>query len=244
MLPATVCIADLDLDALVGVFPKERDQLQPVRVQVELQLDITKAAEEERLQHTVDYVMVQRTILFLLGHSRYRLLETAAKVISAALLARPEPCEERSVINQIKLRLVKPGALDGRGLPSLELEARPANFRLEHVPTSVGQQHRLYKGKDAEIYRYVVRGKSVLELASFRQSVLILSAGFTSAQGPIAPGIILRGDEDNPVRLEVASDQAMLLGIDRHYDDIRHPATRHERTLRTSIFPSFKRSGD
>lgn len=244
MLSATVCISDLELDALVGVFPRERDQLQPVRVQIELQLDITKAAEEERLQHTVDYVVVQRVILFLLGHSRYRLLETAAKVIAAALLAKPEPCEERSVINQIKMRLMKPGALDGRGLPSLEVEARSGNFRLENVSTSVGQQQLLYKGKDAEIYRYVLRGKGVLELASFRQSVLILSEGFTSVQGPVAPNTVLRGDEDTPVRLEVTSDRAVLLGIDRHYDDVRHPATRQDRVVRTSIFPSFGRSGD
>lgn len=244
MLSATVCISDLELDALVGVFPKERDQLQPVRVHVELQLDISKAAEEERLHQTIDYAVVQRMILFLLGHSRYRLLETAAKVIASALLARPEPCEERSIVDQVKVRLMKPGALDGHGLPSLELEARLANFRLENVPTRVGQQQRFYKGKDAEIYRHVLGEKDVVELASFRQSVLILSEGITSARGPVAPNTILRGDEDTPVRLEVASGRAVLLGIDRHYDDVRYPTSRQDRVMRTSIFPSFGRSED
>ncbi len=239
MLLATISISDLELDALVGVFPHERDRLQHLRIHVELQVDVSKALTDERLQHSVDYVTVQQKILFLLGHSRFRLLETASKALATALLTKPEACEQCSPIHRLRLRLTKPGALDGRGLPSLELDVKAIDMTATCAVTNMGKQYDIHRGKDADIYRYVLDRRSVLELNNPRQSVMVLSEGLSSAQGELAINSVLCGDADDPVRVENAAEHAVVLVVNRHYDDVRHQPLRAERLRRPSFFPAF-----
>lgn len=239
MLRATIHISDVELDALVGVFTPERHQMQPLRVDAELDVDVSKAALQERLSLTVDYVGAQQLMLFVLEHCRFRLLETAARVLATLLLAKPDPCEERGIAERLRLRLTKPGALDGRGVPSVMLETKAMDVPLAPAVTALGQQQWAYHGKDAHIYRYVLEKGSILELDNPRHSVMVLTEGVSSSTDELPPHTVLIGNPEFPTRIEVTRARAVVLAIDRHYDDPRHQSQRTDRSRRPSLFPPF-----
>ncbi len=188
-------IEGLTVDCVVGVHPHERDTLQPLRVDIELRLDTERAAATERLSRSVDYGVITAQVVFLLQSARFRLLETAAHVLARHLLAPPAPGQQRAAIESVRLRLEKPGALEGRGVPSLEIE-RPASWVvLGHEDKPFGTVDIIHETRDAGIYRLNVvpgRGIPLHVHRSMRESEMILGDGLLCQGRPAAPGTVHR----------------------------------------------------
>ncbi len=81
-----VRITGLTVNCVVGVFPRERNKVQPVVIDVDMHVPSEKAGVSERLRDTVDYSSVASEVAFLLRACHFRLLETAAHVIAKWLL--------------------------------------------------------------------------------------------------------------------------------------------------------------
>ena len=94
-------LANLSVDCVVGVYPHERNAVQPLIVDAVLFLDSERAARTERLRHTIDYGMVAAQIRFLLSSCRFRMLETAAHVLCRHLLSPPAPSEARAAVERV-----------------------------------------------------------------------------------------------------------------------------------------------
>ena len=105
-------IDDLDVDCIIGIHPEERTTPQPLRVSLAFRFDSRRAAQEESLAHSVDYARVAGEVGFLLHQGAFQLIETAAEVVSRCVLSGLDHFEE------LELKLQKPKALAGNGLPS------------------------------------------------------------------------------------------------------------------------------
>ena len=118
-----VGIHGLELDCIVGIRPHERLREQRVQIEIGLGLDTRQAAKEGRIGLTVDYDHVSEQLLQMLQFRRYHLIEAAAEELTAMLLA------VHPVLQELTLRIQKPGALEGRAMAaSVEVFRRREDF--------------------------------------------------------------------------------------------------------------------
>lgn len=188
-------IEELMVDCVVGVYPHERNASQPLRVDVEMRLATEKSAVRESLRYTVDYAATASQLVFLLRSCRFRLLETAAHVLSRYILAPPAPDERRAQIESAVVRLSKPGALRGFAVPSLEIERHASSMKLEVEQKPFGTVDVIHETKGAGIYRLnVAPGKSIpLHMhQQMRESEMVLGDGLLCQGQPCAPGTVHR----------------------------------------------------
>jgi len=84
----TVGLRRLRIDCIVGIHPHERDEEQPLFLDVELDRDFAKAADSESVVDTVDYSQVASLLSELALERRYQLIETFAEEAAVLLLQR------------------------------------------------------------------------------------------------------------------------------------------------------------
>lgn len=188
-------IQGIEVDCVVGVYPKERDRLQPLHIDAELVLDSRRAATTERLGYTVDYEAVTAQVVFLLQSCRFQLLETAAHVISRHLLAPPIPGHNRPRVQELRLRLTKPGALNGRALPSLEITRSADEVMLVSETRGFGSVDIIHETRSAGIYRLnIAPGREIPLHVHHRmdESEMVLGTGLHCQGLPAERGSVRR----------------------------------------------------
>ena len=77
----------IEVDCVIGERPDERDRLQRLKVDVELEVP-SAAAETDSLADTVDYAALAEKIRAALVEARCRMIERAAKVVYDCLPTR------------------------------------------------------------------------------------------------------------------------------------------------------------
>jgi dihydroneopterin aldolase len=110
-----IVIDDLEVTCIIGVLPAERTTPQPLRASLVLELDegaVAAAAAASDLAPTVDYGKFALAAAAALEQGAFRLLEEAALALCRLALAEP-------AVRAVEVRLAKPRALGGRGIPSL-----------------------------------------------------------------------------------------------------------------------------
>ncbi len=113
-------ISGLSVDCIVGILPEERQKPQALVVEIDLSLDLTRAALTSDLAATVDYAAMAREVAFILQAGQFLLIETAALALCSHLAVPP--------VLAASVKVTKPGALGGRGVPSAHLERQTASF--------------------------------------------------------------------------------------------------------------------
>lgn len=219
-----IAIEGLRIDCIVGVYPRERHEPQPLLLDVHLRLDTEEAGRAQALRATVDYAEVSAQLAFVLRSGRFRMLETAAQALLRLLLLAPQPGERRAAVEEAAVRLCKPEALGGNGRPSLTVRRDAAWARAaEPQPRPFGTVDTLLETRDAHIRRLNLGpGQGAALQAAPRASAMdmVLGAGLL-CQGRLAapgasyrwpPGAALR--YDNPteetqsvLRVEVPSEE-------------------------------------
>lgn len=192
-------IRDLRVDCIVGVYPHERDTPQPLTLEVEMELDTAPAGESQRLRRSVDYAAVASQLAFLLQSCRFHLLETAAHALTRYLLAPPALGEERARVQAVRLRLEKPLALAGNGVPSLEVYRDSNHVRLGHEEKPFGTVDIVAETREVGIYRLnVAPGRSIpLHVHRVMQeSEMVLGDGLLLSGAPVAAGTVHRWPHD------------------------------------------------
>ncbi len=190
-----ISITGLRVDCVVGVYPHERDRPQPLDVDVRMRLDTRRAGASEQIGHTIHYGEVANQIAFLLHSCRFDLLETAAQVLTRYLLAPPAPGERRARLDEVTLRLSKPYALAGHGVPSLEVTRLAREVTLARERKTWGTVDVVFETRRAGVYRLNVapgRGIPLHVHRTMRESELVLGAGLHCQDEPVAPGTIFR----------------------------------------------------
>lgn len=205
-----IAIEGLRVDCVVGVYPHERNRVQPLEVSVRMAVDTRRAGASERLSHTIDYAATANQIAFLLRSCRFHILETAARALARLLLAPPAPGEQRARVHEVTLRLTKPYALAGHGVPSLEIRRRAADVSLQHETKPFGTVDVLDETRDVGIYRLnIAPGRSIpLHVhRTMQESEMILGDGLLCQGKPVAAGTMFRWPKDAPHRYDNPTDR-------------------------------------
>lgn len=96
-----------------GANPGERDRAQPFHIEVDLDIDLTRAGQTDELHDTVNYADVYAAILKIVEERSYVLLERVASTILDEILRDPR-------IVRATLSIAKPDLLDG-ATPSVHM---------------------------------------------------------------------------------------------------------------------------
>jgi dihydroneopterin aldolase len=101
-----VFISDLDIDTVIGIFDWEREIRQTVRLNIEMNADIARAAKTDHIDDTLDYKAVAKRMIGFVQASEFGLVETLAERCAEIIL-------EEFPVQWLRLRLDKPGAVRG-----------------------------------------------------------------------------------------------------------------------------------
>ena len=205
-----ISIKGLRVDCVVGVYPHERARAQPLEVDVQLSIDTRRAAERERLSHTVDYVAAANQIAFVLHSGQFFMLETAAHALTRTLLAPPAPGERRPRVQECTITLTKPYALAGHGVPSLTVRRDASEVELAHETKPFGTVDILHETRHVGIYRLNVapgRGIPLHVHRRMEESELILGDGLLCQSRVVAAGTVFRWPKEAPHRYDNPTDR-------------------------------------
>ncbi len=89
-----------------GAYEEERQHSQPFHVDVVLHLDLSKAAQSDALDDTVDYAKVHATVVRIVEQTSFALLERLGAEILRAIFADAR-------IAEAEVSIAKPNLLDG-----------------------------------------------------------------------------------------------------------------------------------
>ena len=101
-----VYIRDLRIETIIGIYDWERETRQTVSLDLEMGTDISKAAESDCIDDTLDYKSVAKRLIQFVGDSEFQLVEAMAESIAGIVL-------NEFNVPWMKLRLSKPGAVTG-----------------------------------------------------------------------------------------------------------------------------------
>ncbi|MCV2883343.1 dihydroneopterin aldolase [Aestuariibacter sp. AA17] len=100
-----IIIQGLKINALIGVYDWERESKQPLLVDIVMQLDLSKAAQSDDVNDTVDYAKAAELLEKVALDSDFQLLEAlAGKLIDTLMATYP--------LLNVTLTLTKPNILD------------------------------------------------------------------------------------------------------------------------------------
>lgn len=118
-----IYLRDLRVDCVIGIWEWERQVTQRIVFDLCLAVDVTKAAQHDRIEDSVNYKTVAKRIMAFVGASRFSLVETLAEQCASLLLAEfPVPW--------LWMRVNKQGAIRGATDVGIILERgkRPASL--------------------------------------------------------------------------------------------------------------------
>src|SRR6202049_543537 len=99
-----IFIHALKTEAIIGIFDWERQVKQTVIVDIEIGIDVAKAALSDSIDDTLNYKRVAKRVLAFVEASKFHLVETLAEHIAMLIL-------EDFGIAWVRLSLSKPGAI-------------------------------------------------------------------------------------------------------------------------------------
>lgn len=99
-----IYIKGLSIYSYHGVNPEEKLEGQPFILDICLKADLTQAKEDDRIDSTVSYAAVRKTVQRVFTERSYDLIERAAKVICDAVL------KEHPKVQEVCVKLKKPNA--------------------------------------------------------------------------------------------------------------------------------------
>jgi dihydroneopterin aldolase len=113
-------IRNLKVDAVVGIFSWEKRIRQPLHLDLEIAIDIRKAAATDDIQYALDYKTVSTRLTQFISQSEWHLIETLAEKIAALLMAE-------FGVTWLRLKLSKPAALPSADSVGLMIERGDKN---------------------------------------------------------------------------------------------------------------------
>jgi dihydroneopterin aldolase len=94
----------LKIDTLIGIFDWERKAKQSIILDIEMAFDITKAANSDAIEDTLNYKAVYDRLVEFVGQSEFFLIEKLAEEIALLL-------QNEFAISWLRLKLNKKGAV-------------------------------------------------------------------------------------------------------------------------------------
>ena len=125
-----IYIRELKTEAIIGIFDWERQVKQTVIVDIEMGIDIRKAARSDSIDDTMNYKKVAKRVLAFVEESSFHLVETLGEGIAMLIL-------DEFAIAEVRIALSKPGAVRSSRDVGVILERDRAD--LEHWRAHAGE---------------------------------------------------------------------------------------------------------
>jgi dihydroneopterin aldolase len=101
-----VYIRDLKIETTIGIYDWEREIKQTVSLDLEMAHDISRAAETDNIEDTLNYKAVAKRLIAFISESEFLLVEAMAEKCAGIVL-------QEFGVPWLRLRLSKPGAVRG-----------------------------------------------------------------------------------------------------------------------------------
>ncbi len=124
-----IFIHALKSEAIIGIFDWERQVKQAVYVDLEMAMDVRKAAASDAIEDTLNYKRVAKRLVSFIEGSSFHLVETLADRIAMLVL-------EEFGVESVRVVLSKPGAL--RSSRDVGVAIERARVDLDGRPRSTG----------------------------------------------------------------------------------------------------------
>lgn len=115
MNPDRVFIEDLRIQTVIGVFDWEREISQTVSLDLEMSFDISRAAQSDAIEDTLDYKAVSKRLIHFVEHAEFQLVEALAEACARIVL-------DEFPVSWLRLKLSKPGAVRGSSAVGVIIE--------------------------------------------------------------------------------------------------------------------------
>lgn len=99
-----ITLNGLKVNCLIGTFPDERLGTQELHFDLKLYGDFSKAGKSDRLEDTVDYCAVERSVQSYVSQSSFCLLEALGYAVAEKIL------NEFPLLDEVSVRIEKPYA--------------------------------------------------------------------------------------------------------------------------------------
>jgi 7,8-dihydroneopterin aldolase/epimerase/oxygenase len=100
----TIFLKELTTETVIGIFDWEREVKQTIAIDLEMSVDIRRAARTDSIADTLNYKGVAKRVLAFVEESRFQLVETLAEEIARLIL-------REFGVERVRLTLHKPGAI-------------------------------------------------------------------------------------------------------------------------------------
>ncbi len=114
-----VYLHDLKLNCIIGIWEWEHHTRQTILLDLDLGVDIRRAAERDHIDDTVNYKAVAKRLKAYAEETPFKLVETLAERVAALVLAE-------FPVRWLRLKVNKPGAIDGAAAVGVIIERRSA----------------------------------------------------------------------------------------------------------------------
>lgn len=115
-----VFIEDLRIDAIIGIYPWEREVRQTICLDLEMGADIRQAGETDNIEYTLNYHAVAEKVTEFVTHSEFLLVERLAEEVVSLV-------QREFGVPWVKLCLRKPGAVANARAVGLKIERGQQN---------------------------------------------------------------------------------------------------------------------
>ncbi len=115
-MKGTIGLKDLRIECIVGIYPRERIEEQPLFLDVEVDQDFAAAAASEHVHDTVDYDQIAAALTDLARDRQYQLIETFAEDGAALILQR------WTAVEAVRIEVRKPRAVPAAACSFVRLE--------------------------------------------------------------------------------------------------------------------------
>jgi dihydroneopterin aldolase len=99
-----IFIRGLKTEAIIGIFDWERQIKQTIILDIEMSIDVRKAARSDSIEDTMNYKKVAKRVLTFVEDSAFHLVETLAERTAMLIL-------DEFAIAEVRIALSKPGAV-------------------------------------------------------------------------------------------------------------------------------------
>jgi dihydroneopterin aldolase len=116
-----IFIRGLKTEAIIGIFDWERQIKQTVILDIEMSIDVRKAARSDSIEDTMNYKKVAKRVLTFVEESAFHLVETLAERTAMLIL-------DEFAVAEVRIALSKPGAVRNSRDVGIILERGPADL--------------------------------------------------------------------------------------------------------------------
>lgn len=116
MTTRRIILSGLALDARIGILEHERRASQPLHIDAEFEVDITRSVDDQDVHSVLDYRCLREVIVKECTQAHVNLLETLTEQVAARLFASFEE------IRALRLRISKPRAFSDCTAVGVEIQ--------------------------------------------------------------------------------------------------------------------------